>query len=238
MVDHRQFKIQPEDVLIYFCDLADINQYNYILNRQPHSPLRSYVLTDESASGLIDPIFENISGQDFQKVLTDRGFLVSHHNIDPSKNFLLDRQSDVALVNLPADYFDFELPTRFLNRRRQYLVSTMQNLLHESAYHIILTSRFGNPKKQSDNFELLPFIIIDSRLEHLQLIHSPIEQYLATRHTLADVAPTILELLGIQQPKEMTGRSMLKNLYPEHHIGDHAKISMRHPTPTPRSLFE
>lgn len=238
MVDHHQFKIQPEDVLVYFCDLADINQYHYIINRQPHSPLRSYVLTDESESGLIDAIFENKSGQNLQNILTDRGFSVSHHSIDPSKNILLNRQSDIAFVHLPDDFFDFDLPTRFLNRRRQHLITTLQNLLHETAYHIILTSRFGNPKKQSDNFELLPFIIIDSPLEHSNIINSPIEQYFKTRHSLADVAPTILELLGIKQPVEMTGRSMLKNLYPEHYIGDHTLISMRHPTPTPKSMFE
>jgi len=238
MIDHRQFKIQPEDILVYFCDLADINQYHYIVSHQPHSPLRSYVLTDEAENGLIDAIFKNKPGQNLQNVLSDRGFSTSHHSIDPAKNLAFNRQSDVVFVHLPADYFDFDLPTRFLNHRRQYLVSTLQNLLHETAYRIVLTSRFGNPKKQSDNFELLPFIIIDSPSGQSNIIHSPVEQYLATGHTLADVAPTILELLGIKQPTEMTGRSMLKNLYPEKYIGDHALISMRRPTPTPRSMFE
>lgn len=238
MVDHRQFKIQPEDVLVYFCDLADINQYHYIVSHQQHSPLRSYVLTDESESGLIDVVFENQFRQDLQKILIDHDFSISHHSIDPTNNILLNHQSDIVFVHLPVDFFDFDLPTRFLNHRRQYLVTTLQNLLHESAYHIILTSRFGNPKKQSGNFELLPFIILDSPSQHSNMINSPIEQYLATGHTLADVTPTIFELLGIKQPIEMTGHSMLKKLYPEHHIGDHALISMRRPTPTPRSMFE
>jgi bisphosphoglycerate-independent phosphoglycerate mutase (AlkP superfamily) len=30
-------------------------------------------------------------------------------------------------------------------------------------------------------------------------------------HGLADIAPTILQLLGLAQPDEMTGRSILRN---------------------------
>ena len=39
------------------------------------------------------------------------------------------------------------------------------------------------------------------------------EDYFAPRPRaiLADVAPTVLELLGIEQPVEMTGRSILKH---------------------------
>ncbi len=39
-----------------------------------------------------------------------------------------------------------------------------------------------------------------------------------TTGILADVAPTILELMSVPQPKEMTGRSLLKDLLPENSI--------------------
>lgn len=47
----------------------------------------------------------------------------------------------------------------------------------------------------------VPFIVVNSNVENLQL---------REEGTLADVAPTILNLLNIEQPNEMTGLSLIK----------------------------
>ena len=41
---------------------------------------------------------------------------------------------------------------------------------------------------------------------------------LAATGTLADVAPTVLALLGIEPPKEMTGRSLLEPVQERPHL--------------------
>jgi 2,3-bisphosphoglycerate-independent phosphoglycerate mutase len=42
------------------------------------------------------------------------------------------------------------------------------------------------------------------------LINAPQEIQLRDTGALCDIAPTILQLLGIEQPKEMTGLSLIK----------------------------
>lgn len=39
-----------------------------------------------------------------------------------------------------------------------------------------------------------------------------LEQVLRNKHTLADIAPTVLELMGIPKPQDMTGKSLLNEL--------------------------
>ena len=48
--------------------------------------------------------------------------------------------------------------------------------------------------------ELVPFILVSEKYRHCQL---------RSGGSLRDVAPTLLDLLGINIPSEMTGRSLL-----------------------------
>ena len=57
----------------------------------------------------------------------------------------------------------------------------------------------------------LIYEIVDNSVdEHLAGYCSTIHIELNAEGALCDVAPTILQIMGIEQPKEMTGRSMLK----------------------------
>ena len=57
----------------------------------------------------------------------------------------------------------------------------------------------GNPQTAHSTFEV-PFILVGSSLQDAKVQHGRLE----------DVAPTMLKLLGIPQPKEMTGKSLIK----------------------------
>jgi len=64
----------------------------------------------------------------------------------------------------------------------------------------------------------VPFILVDDKQKKNLIQSSLVDQTNAlaeiftTRRTLADVAPTILELLRLPKPKEMTGKSLLNKL--------------------------
>ena len=55
-----------------------------------------------------------------------------------------------------------------------------------------LTSHTTNP---------VPFILVGNNIENIKLRDG----------VLSDIAPTILQLLDIKKPKEMTGYSLIKN---------------------------
>jgi 2,3-bisphosphoglycerate-independent phosphoglycerate mutase len=60
----------------------------------------------------------------------------------------------------------------------------------------------GKPHTQHTAYPV-PFLLIGMR-----------EAQLGTGRGLADVAPTVLDLLGLPQPTEMTGRSILLKTVP------------------------
>lgn len=74
---------------------------------------------------------------------------------------------------------------------------------------LVLTADHGNSEKMSDEkgqahtahtTELVPFLLVSQDLKNVPL---------RDLGTLADIAPTLLQLLNIPQPQEMTGKSML-----------------------------
>ncbi len=63
----------------------------------------------------------------------------------------------------------------------------------------------------------LPFILVDQTRKYDPALEAIEQQDVVARmvrssHTLADVAPTVLELLGIAKPSDMTGTSLLTDL--------------------------
>lgn len=77
---------------------------------------------------------------------------------------------------------------------------------------IIITSDHGNAEKMLNNnnkpckshtSNLVPFIMIQN---------SQYNYYLKTQGSLADIAPTILDLLKLNIPKEMNGNSLIKTI--------------------------
>lgn len=78
----------------------------------------------------------------------------------------------------------------------------------DNDYTVIVTADHGNCDEMLDDkgkvltqhsLNPVPFIVIDKKYPKLTREHG----------IMADVAPTILKILGIEQPKEMTGNSLL-----------------------------
>jgi len=112
-------------------------------------------------------------------------------------------------------------------------VQIISNLLKkiietDDNFTTIITADHGNaeqiiPYKTSSNKETfhtanpVPFIICEKGKENnlkSAALHSQIDikNLLETPYTLADVAPTILELFGITKPQDMTGQSLLSKI--------------------------
>lgn len=82
----------------------------------------------------------------------------------------------------------------------------------------MLGEKFEDPETRH-TLNPVPLIYINphNKLEKTKLPEtiirgSIISQIVTSEHTLADVAPTILEIFGIKKPKEMTGKSLLEEL--------------------------
>lgn len=89
-------------------------------------------------------------------------------------------------------------------------------------YTLIITSDHGNLERMLDpysgeietehDFSPVPFYLIDKRWQRI-ISRAPEEinaQEKEIKGTLADIAPTILELFGLPVPETMTGKSLLK----------------------------
>ena len=88
----------------------------------------------------------------------------------------------------------------------------------EKGFSVIVTSDHGNAeclldtrtgeKDTKHNPNPVPFWVIDSRLYRPKSEEEIIETEKSTIGTLCDVAPTILQLMGLPKPPEMTGQSL------------------------------
>ena len=83
------------------------------------------------------------------------------------------------------------------------------SLVHEQKIAILVTSDHGNVEQMKSasgsahtahTLNPVPYIIISDSLDRTKRLPNGI---------LADIAPTILDLLGLDKPKEMTGKSLL-----------------------------
>jgi 2,3-bisphosphoglycerate-independent phosphoglycerate mutase len=80
----------------------------------------------------------------------------------------------------------------------------------EEDYHLILTADHGNAEemiepetgevKTAHTTNPVPFVLISNKYKSLNRMEG----------SLQDIAPTILQILGIDQPEEMTGKSLLE----------------------------
>lgn len=90
-------------------------------------------------------------------------------------------------------------------------------LADKLGYRIIITADHGTVERRyfpegtvdtGHTDSKVPFIFIDPDCKRKECIRETGDE------ALTDIAPTILELLGIQKPPEMTGRSLLKGYHP------------------------
>jgi 2,3-bisphosphoglycerate-independent phosphoglycerate mutase len=102
------------------------------------------------------------------------------------------------------------------------VIEQITNSVLEIGGALIITADHGNAeamihlKEEGDPETLhtlnpVPFILVkpNSKKETRGNI---LKEILTSKFTLADIAPTILELMKLKKPKEMTGKSLLKYL--------------------------
>ena len=80
----------------------------------------------------------------------------------------------------------------------------------ENNVTMILTADHGNAEVMFNEQTGKPHTAHTTNQVPFVVINAPYYVELNQEGALCDVAPTILQIMGIEQPKEMTGRSMLK----------------------------
>lgn len=97
-------------------------------------------------------------------------------------------------------------------------------VLEETGGVTVITADHGNAEEKKyhlsgedrakHSLNPVPFFIVGKDFKK----HAPVaekdaeEKYKTTLGTLSDVAPTVLELLGLEKPQEMTGKSLLRKI--------------------------
>ena len=80
----------------------------------------------------------------------------------------------------------------------------------EKGVLMLLTADHGNSECMEDPVTHSPFTAHTTNPVPFLLINGNGKYELKETGALCDVAPTVLELLGIKQPQEMTGHSLIK----------------------------
>jgi 2,3-bisphosphoglycerate-independent phosphoglycerate mutase len=86
-------------------------------------------------------------------------------------------------------------------------VKTLEQKAIENDWTLLITADHGNAECMREDDELTPHTAHTCNPVPFVLVNSAAKSLKAG--TLADIAPTILSIMGIDQPKEMTGESLL-----------------------------
>jgi 2,3-bisphosphoglycerate-independent phosphoglycerate mutase len=92
------------------------------------------------------------------------------------------------------------------------ILGELEEVILDNDGNMLITADHGNIEQMfnPDNgqahtahtLSMVPFILVKKAQENIKLEDG----------RLCDIAPTILELININQPKEMTGKSLIKNI--------------------------
>ncbi len=154
----------------------------------------NYALTPEmSASEVADEICSNLDNPDFPVIVANMS------NVDVVGH-IEDQEAILKAVQV-VDQALGKISEACKKRGITLIVTADHGTVEEWLYPdgAINTGHTKNP---------VPFILADFSEE------SPSRWTLRERGELTDVAPTVLELLGLPKPKEMTGSSLIENFQP------------------------
>lgn len=118
---------------------------------------------------------------------------------------------------------DFEATVRAIESVDSSVGKVMEGVLKSGGVMIVTADhgnaeekiyKFSGEKKTEHSVNPVPFYLIgdDFRKKSLANEEEIKKQYQNALGTLTDVAPTVLELLGIKKPAEMTGESLLEKI--------------------------
>jgi 2,3-bisphosphoglycerate-independent phosphoglycerate mutase len=109
-------------------------------------------------------------------------------------------------------------------------ITNLYEAVNQASGTLLITADHGNAEYMLDNQQnpckshttnLVPFILIEG--ERQKIIGHGGKVILKTTGCLADIAPTILDILNISQPQEMTGQTLIEA--PKHEIRKTLNIS-------------
>ena len=137
--------------------------------------------------------------------------------------------ANIANVDLVGHTGKIEAVSRAIDATDNAIKKITEAVLNENGT-LIITADHGNAEQmvhlqsEGDKETLhtlnpVPFLLVEKNLERTpQKFASELssknilKDIMESEYTLADIAPTILEILKIKKPKEMTGSSLLNKL--------------------------
>lgn len=132
---------------------------------------------------------------------------------------------DLIVVNFAnADFAGHQTDFEFGRQAIAYVDSVLNKIATASLklkIPLIITSDHGNIENMFDpitgqpdtkhNDNPVPFHLIDHKFYRARQEKEILENEKSVKGSLTDIAPTILELMKLEQPEQMTGRSLLKS---------------------------
>lgn len=234
----KQKLIETNDIFLLLIDSQNINRFSNLIKNNSLRFNRFIVLTDEQNEGFFESVKSNNTKKDFREILLQNNIKLIEIEINTLSDWQIPNVSQIVLISVNPAYLDLELPHRLTQERLKKIDNFIFQIYNDTSTRILITAKYGqrylyNP----DLAELLPFIIDEKKLPK-QNFKSPLEKYLKDNCSTADIAPTILDMLEIARPREVTGNSMLPNLFPEYYIGNHSDLGHRIPAASRKSMFE
>ena len=127
--------------------------------------------------------------------------------------------ANLSIFDLIGHSADFVLAISFLEKVDEFL-GEFYNHLIKTDYLLIITSDHGNIEKMIDprtgqkdtshNLNPVPFYLIDQQRKKEKTKEELNFYSKKILGSLVDIAPTILEIFGLPQPKEFEGKSLLR----------------------------
>lgn len=157
-----------------------------------------------SASGVSSAIIASMQSNKYN-------FIVANYaNVD-----VLGHSGDIRATAKAVDVVDAEVGKVFEHCRR-YNYSLIITADHGNAEQMIKVADSGSDREIVHTVNPVPFILARGDAQytntHFASSQNMLSDILKSDGTLADVAPTILELFGIEKPQEMDGISLLNRL--------------------------
>ena len=165
-------------------------------------------------------------------------FIDSLHNILEHPEMKADEIAEKVIQELQRGYYGFyvlnfangdmlshlgnlEIATKGIEAV-DIAIGQIQNAILQAEGILIITSDHGNAesliykgtgeKETKHNDNPVPFYLIAKEFMRERSEEDIAKNYTQAQGILADVAPTVLELIGVQKPEEMTGSSLLSQL--------------------------
>jgi 2,3-bisphosphoglycerate-independent phosphoglycerate mutase len=165
----------------------------------PSPDIPSYEQTPEmSALKITEAVINNLDKYDFIAVNFANADMVGH-----TGNFEATAKAFEIL-----DAYIGEILTKVLELNGVLIITADHGNAEEKLY------KFTGEKKTKHSINPVPFYLINKDVKRKKpLMEEKIkEEYKNVKGTLTDIAPTILELLGLPKPGAMTGSSLLEKL--------------------------